>query len=436
MKLTWLRPVLFAAGVAAGALRPVPARAQGAEPPVVTLAEAIRLALDHDPAAVAADAAVAGASADFLEARGAWLPSLSISSTYANSSNQRFDQVSGRLVSENYSARLAASYEIFSGGRRLAQHRVAGARLNAAEADLLAQRFQTALRTTEVFYAAAASQELVALADQRLARAEQQLEFARTRLEVGTATRSDVLRAEIEVGNARLAQVDAETARRAATLSLGRLLGLANGARPASTALPERAPELPPLEDMVRRAEARSPEVVAARARAASFDAQSWAARTAYLPSIGLASSYDWFAFRFPPDQESWSLRLFVSLPLFNGFQREAALKRAAAADRGARARERDATIAIGNAIESGRAEVAAAEQRIAIASRSVDLAREDLRVQEERYRIGNATIIELQTSQVALADAEVAYIGARQALGVAVARLEATLGERLTEAP
>lgn len=54
--------------------------------------------------------------------------------------------------------------------------------------------------------------------------------------------------------------------------------------------------------------------------------------------------------------------------------------------------------------------------------------------MQEERYQIGNATIVELQTSQVALADAEVAYIRARQELAAAIARLEATLGERIGE--
>jgi outer membrane protein len=76
--------------------------------------------------------------------------------------------------------------------------------------------------------------------------------------------------------------------------------------------------------------------------------------------------------------------------------------------------------------------DVRAAEERIEIAARAVELAREDLRVQEERYQIGNVTIVELQTSQVALADAEIAYLRARQALGVAIARLEATLGEQL----
>ncbi|HEX7118276.1 MAG TPA: TolC family protein [Longimicrobiales bacterium] len=434
MKFAWLRPVIIVPGMAIAVLRPAVAGAQTTDPRTVTLDEAIRLALENDPAAVAAEAAVASASADLLTARGAWLPTLTVGSSYANSSNQRFDQVSGRLVSENYSARVTASYDLFSGGRRIAQHRVAGARLDAAEADHRAQRFLTTLRTTELFYAAAAAEELVAIAEQRLARAEQQLEFARTRLDVGTATRSDVLRAEIEVGNARIAVVDAEAARRGARLELGRILGLANGARPASMSLPERAPALPPLDELVRRAEARSPEVVAARARAESFSAARWAARTAYLPTVGLSSSYDWFAFQFPPDQESWSVRLTVSLPVFNGFQREAGLQRAAASERSARARARDAEIAVRNAVETGVIEVKAAEERIAIAGRAVELAREDLRVQEERYQIGNATIVELQTSQVALADAEVAYLRARQALGVAIARLEATLGEQLVE--
>ncbi len=66
------------------------------------------------------------------------------------------------------------------------------------------------------------------------------------------------------------------------------------------------------------------------------------------------------------------------------------------------------------------------------IARRALELAREDLRVQEERYQIGSATIIELQTSQVALAEAESNFVRARQQLGVAVATLEAVLGERI----
>lgn len=432
MKFDWFRTGPVGLVLLGMILLPPAARAQESEPRTVTLAEAIRLALENDPAAVAAEAAVATAEANRLATRGAWLPSITFNSSYGNSSNQRFDQASGQLVSESYSAAFQANYTLFSGGRRIAQNRAAGARVEAAEAGYRAQRFSTVLRTTELFYAAAVAEEMVTIAEQRLKRAEQQLEFARTRLEVGTATRSDVLRAEIEVGNARIALVDAEAARRAARLELGRILGLPDGARPADAALPERPPTLPPLEELIRRAEARSPAVVAARAEAESFSAQRLAARMAYLPTVGLSSSYDWFAYQFPPNQESWSLRVQVSLPLFNGFQREAGLQQAAASERAARARARDAAIAVRNAVETGVVDVRAAEERIEIAARAVELAREDLRVQEERYQIGNATIVELQTSQVALADAEIAYLRARQALGVAIARLEATLGEQL----
>ena len=82
--------------------------------------------------------------------------------------------------------------------------------------------------------------------------------------------------------------------------------------------------------------------------------------------------------------------------------------------------------------VESGVSEIASASRRAEIADRAVQLAQEDLRVIEERYGLGHATIIELQTSQVALADAEVAAVRSRQTLGTAVAQLEAVLGRTI----
>ncbi|MGH7483510.1 MAG: TolC family protein, partial [Longimicrobiales bacterium] len=71
---------------------------------VVTLERAIELALLRDPAAVAAASALSAAEAGELVARGAWLPSVSLNGSYSNSSNQRFDQTTGQLVSQNYTS--------------------------------------------------------------------------------------------------------------------------------------------------------------------------------------------------------------------------------------------------------------------------------------------------------------------------------------------
>jgi outer membrane protein len=127
-------------------------------------------------------------------------------------------------------------------------------------------------------------------------------------------------------------------------------------------------------------------------------------------------------------------MRVTASLPVFNGFQREAALQRSSANERIAQARARDAEIAARVAVESAASDITSSERRVEIADRSVILAREDLRVQEERYAIGVATILDLQTSQVALSDAEVAAVRARQQLGTAMAQLEAILGQTLRE--
>jgi outer membrane protein TolC len=398
----------------------------------LTLAEAVELASRHDPAAIAAEVDVTRARADRLEARGTFLPSVAANGFYSNSSNERFDQTTGRLVSESYTAQLQGSYELFAGGRRLLDNRAADRELDAARAIHRARAFESELIATEAFYAVAASSDLVDVAAQRLTRAQQQNEFARTRLELGTATTSDALRAEIEVANAELALHEARSALNIAAFSLGRITGLGGAVYAERHSLPAAAPELPPLEELLARADQGAPAVLAAEAVESSARALRYASMSAYLPSLRLTGGYDWFSFEFPPDQESWSMRLFASVPIFNGFQREATVQRALATQDLAEAQARDARLAARAEVQAAAAEIELAEQRVAISTRTVALAEEDLRVQEERYRIGAATILELQTSQVALAEAQINAVRSKQSLGGAVARLEAILGETL----
>ncbi len=58
--------------------------------------------------------------------------------------------------------------------------------------------------------------------------------------------------------------------------------------------------------------------------------------------------------------------------------------------------------------------------------------AEEDLRVQQERYRLGAATIVEVLTSQVSLDQAGVDMVQARLDYLVARAQLEALVGREL----
>lgn len=400
----------------------------------ITLQETIDLALQTDPLAVAAATDLATAEADQLVARGSWLPQLTLTSGYSKSSQARVNRSTGLLSSESYSAGAQASIVLFAGGERIAQNRAANARVVASSAEYRAQTFETILGATEAFYEAAAARHLSALAEQRRVRAEQQLAFAKTRLELGTATTSDVLRAEIELGNAELAVLDAAASFRTATLNLGRWVGVAGGVQPVAEALPERAPELPDRAILVESALRSSPLVVASEAELKGVEADRWTGYSAYLPVVELIGGYDWSSAEFPPDRRSWNVSLAASLPLFDQFRREAAVKRDAALLRLARARSRDARIAIQASVESALQEVLSAEQRVEVSKRASELAREDLRVLEERYQADAATILDLQASQVALTESEIAAVRARQALGTALAELETVLGRKLEE--
>jgi outer membrane protein TolC len=430
-----LRPVLAIVLIALiGTPTSLSGQAADTIPAQVSLQEAIDRALLYAPAAVAARLGTENAGAAVREASGDFLPTATLGSAFTNSSNQRFDQTTGQLVSESYSARASANYEVFSFGRRFANRRAANARLDAALATEKDQGFQVALTTTQIYFDVAAARELLGVADQRIERAQAGLEAAEIRLELGTVTRSDVLRAELELSNAELARLDAEVALRTGALRLGRQIGVSGQVMAQASALPRTVPELLPVDALIAMAEAGAPPVLAAEASVSDGNAQRLSLLTRYAPSISVSGGYDWFAFTFPPNQESWSMRVTASLPIFDGFAREAGLQRNEAQRRLAEARYRDAVIGARVDVEGAVLRIEAARSRVSIADRGRTLAEEDLRVQAERYQLGVSTILDLQTSQVALADAENAWVLERQNLGLALAQLETVLGLSLED--
>jgi outer membrane protein len=77
-------------------------------------------------------------------------------------------------------------------------------------------------------------------------------------------------------------------------------------------------------------------------------------------------------------------------------------------------------------------AELESARAQIDISTTSLQAATEDLRVNQERYRVGAATIVDVLSSQEALSQAEVDVIQARYNYVVAKAQIEAIIGRSL----
>ena len=401
----------------------------------VTLDEAISMALQAQPAMVQARGQVTNAAAAKRQAVGNWLPSLSAGSGMSSNSTNRFDQETQRTVvgsSTAYSANISTSLVLFDGLTRLYDGKAASADATAADASLVNQRFQTILQVKQTYFSALAAEELVRVSDRQMERATEQLDVSRQKLAAGTATRSDTLRSSVEVANARLQKLNAETQLAIAGANLARLIGI-DGV--VGTVFEDRLLEVAVIDTAAVRQEAlaQSPAIYQAEAQANAAQAQFNAAFGQYLPRVSASYSRTWAGSEFITQwNPAWSFRISASWPLFNGFTRELNRTRSAVARDNQRAVAQDTRRQVNAQITQYLASLEAAEIRLEIALANRIANDEDLRVQQERYRLGAATILDVLVSQVGLDQSEVDIVQARLDYLVAKAEIEAVIGREL----
>jgi outer membrane protein TolC len=408
----------------------------------ITLEEAIRLSERVQPDMVRATGAVATAAAQRRNAWAAYLPSLTASSSasdFFSEGASRVDPVTGQLLTGNTTNRsistsLQASVDLFTGFRRGAQNRAARAGQTAAEASLVDARFQQALTTTNQFFDALAAFQLVRVREASVRRAEEQLKVSVNKLRAGSATRSDTLRSRVTLGSANLDLTRAGADLATAEAGLARLVGETGRIQAADDSAFYRVE--PTLDTVAIRAEAeaQSPLVRSTVAEADAARAGLSAAKSEYWPNLNLSANTSWNASR-TNDYDLLNQRqltLGLRWNLFDRFDRELAIAQQSAGLDLADATAADAKRQVASELTAALAQLDAAQIQIDITQTCVVAATEDLRVQQERYRLGASTIVDVLTSQEALNQAEVDVVVARFDYLRARAQIEALIGRTL----
>jgi len=421
---------------------PAALSAQAPTTPGITLADAIAKAQLAQPSVVAAQGAVSRASAQYRSSWGAFIPSLSVNSSYGTSYSNgpsRVNQITNEIISgesyaQSFSNSASASVDLFTGFRRGANMNSAKATEAAAGAGLVDAEYQTTLSTKQTFFAALAATDLVRVQEASLLRAREQLSVSVAKLQAGSATRSDSLRSLVTVGNSQLQLLNAQTAVATTEANLARLVGLDGRVR----ALPDSAylvvTEIGDTAAIRLEAESNSPKVRSAQAQADAARANVKAAKAAWWPQLNLSGRYSYNGNNSQNYQffDSRSMTLALSYPIFNGFQRDQSVVIASTNADAAMSTAADAKRQVDASLTAQLAALDAARAQIDITSTSLQAATEDLRVNQERYRVGAATIVDVLTSQEALSQAEVDVVQARFNYLVAKAQIEALIGRSL----
>lgn len=383
----------------------------------LTLEACVRIALDKNPLIRAVQEGVAAAREGIGEARAPYYPELGLNAGYSHWQKYAFlpSGIARPGISpvigptDDWAAGLRARYTIFDGGERRAKLGAAHAGKGFAEEESARVRLDVVLDIHYSYYSLLSALEIQAVAGKQLARAEDHLRLARERKAAGVVPLVDVLRAQVGVGDAKLALVRAENLMRIASGNLCTSMGL-----PVETLLQVEAgaveiksPGDIDIAQAFSQAVHSRPELRASLQRLKVAQSSIDGAKSAYGPKIRAEGGYGWRDKDFLPQEEEWLVGVTIDLPLFTGFSRKHRLAKAKA-EMSKEEAERE------RVIQKVRQEVWSAHSKLQEtfeATRSAEIlvkdALESHRLAQERYKVGAGTLTDLLDTQAALDRAE-----------------------------
>jgi outer membrane protein TolC len=408
---------VFLLGAAAAA---VPARAADG---TLTLREALDLAARNNEDVGIAEARVVRARAIRREAYSAFLPDLTLTSTYTRRSQEVTREIEGDTVvvqAEN-ALNSAATLDLsLFDARAFPVARSTTRNLEAQEHASAEIRRTLAFDVAETFFAVLSAERLRDAAQRRIQVAEATVSDARIRLDAGLASRNELTRSELELATAQLASTQAQNGVRTTRLALGFLIG-ADADRPLEEPPPRPAEPREP-EELERLAEERRPDLRAAvlRAEAARLLAQEPLLRL--VPSLGLRGTYRGTNEAGLSGRETdWNVATTLNWSIFDGG--------AAFAQRAARrAEQREAELVadalrrqIGVDIRDARADLDTAQAALEQAEVRARVA--DQNAEEVRVRFGEGLATALEQADAAVSAFEAAAELARQRFALAISQ-------------
>ena len=437
--LTGARALAFAA-VLVGATAASSGAEEAATPAVrgdITVDQAVRLALErnHDLRSAAENVNLAaGAKKVALQS---YLPRLSAAGTLSHSfnTNSYFDPSTNQFITgdrNNWGVRYLLSQNLID----IVSMKNIGAAGKELQASRLTQEFTRSdlvLVTRTQYYTLLAAQELEAVSDSALALSERELQRTNSLFELGMVAKSDVLKAQVRVSTSKLdgirdrGNVVDERAR------LARLIGQdPTDELRASDKLTE-TPVVVDSAAVFGEALTRRADLLAAHESWQASRSRAGAARASFLPYIGAQVSYsngNPHGLQPFSNFSSRAATIGVSFPLLDGVVgKKGQIQQAEArAEQNRYAYERkrlDVEVEVREAISAARQ----ANEGIDVAESGLASAEEDLKLSQEKYNVGSATILELIDAQVQLQTAQSNVVKALAAIRVAEAQVNRVRG-------
>lgn len=385
----------------------------------LSLHDAIQASIDNNATVRLLKERIAAAQSAASTSLGAMLPNVS---GFLNGRSQTvnlaaFGLPPERLSGLGLSRSVTDPFEVYDARASLVQHlfslsliqrwraaktgiEVATLEAEIAKRDVMATvglLYMEALRADEAVKARRADIEL----------SQQLLKLAQDRKAAGVATGLDVTREEVQLENTRQRLLVAQNDHESARLNLIRALGIDFDVHLVLTdsltfvnVVHEK-----PYEALATAQENRTElKAQANRQRLASLSHSS--VESERVPSLSLNGDYGWIGLKPDEAYATRTLGLTLSVPIFDGGQREGRISETRSRVRQEAIRMKDVSDQVSLEVRNALLTLESSTQQVGVSHKGLDLAQKELAFARDRFAAGLATNIEVTNAQTSVARA------------------------------
>ena len=201
-------------------------------------------------------------------------------------------------------------------------------------------------------------------------------------------------------------------------------------------ALAEKALPQVSIETLMNAAAANRPDLKQAESGLKLAEERVQTARGGYFPQVGFSGSYDFNNGTSTGLGNQYLLAVRMQFNLFDGGAKSSALNQARAEQQAVAQMYRQLEQRVRQQVQGGHERQRLAMEQYQVAKRSVDAARESLRIIQDRREAGLATVTDLLSAQTAWNQSRLASLQALYSYFVEYAAMEFAAGTLTNESP
>ncbi|MCG8372767.1 MAG: TolC family protein [Balneolales bacterium] len=409
----------------------------GQAPQVITLQDAIELALENNFSLKQAENNLELADNRIISEYADFLPSISSSAGYSKTTGQQFVQdilAFDNVTSQGASGRIGGDIIVFNGLENLLSLRQSEYDKLSFEETVQRAREDVVFNTASAYLTLLVNQELLDIAIDNLETSRIVLEQTTAQVEVGARAPVDQFNQESTVATNELTVIQRENQVRLSKVQLVRQLQIdplgdyefeRPDVDPANYTLAVNAEELE-LRDLIQEALETRSDIKSEEANIESQELDLLLARSNFLPTISASASIStrWSDPYFLPDasfgdqffdqqvNKGWGFS--INLPLFQNMNRVYSVQSATVQLKNAELSLENSKLAVVQEVTQAFNDFIAFTKQLESAEKALIASEKALETQQERYNVGASTLIELSEAQSTYVSAQSDYTQAQ----------------------